>query len=78
MSFTNKMRIDYQDGACPPFGPIYGLSEPKLDVLRAYIDGNLAKGSFVTQNLRPEHQSSSSRKMMAPCIYVSTTEDLTR
>ena len=36
--------INIQDGACPPFGPIYGLSEPKLDALRAYIEENLVKG----------------------------------
>jgi hypothetical protein len=35
--------IDLEDGASPPFGPIYGLSEPELVALRAYIDENLAR-----------------------------------
>ena len=36
--------IKLQDGAHPPFGPIYGLSEPELEALRTYLDENLAKG----------------------------------
>ena len=28
----------------PPFGPIYGLSEPELEALRTYLVENLAKG----------------------------------
>ena len=36
--------IDIQDGACPPFGLIYRLSEPELDTLHAYINENLMKG----------------------------------
>ena len=36
--------IDIQDGAYPPFGPIYELSKPKLDAFRAYIDEHLEKG----------------------------------
>ena len=36
--------IDLEDGASPPFGPIYGLSEPELEALRVYIDENLARG----------------------------------
>ena len=36
--------IDLQEGASPPFGPIYRLSEPKLQALRTYLDENLEKG----------------------------------
>jgi hypothetical protein len=36
--------VDLIDGACPPFGPIYGLSEPELHALQGYIDNILAKG----------------------------------
>ena len=36
--------IDIQDGACPPFGLIYRLSEPEFDTLHAYINENLMKG----------------------------------
>mgnify|MGYP000072981757 CR=1 FL=1 len=36
--------IDLQEGSCPPFGPIYGLSEPELKDLRTYLNVNLTKG----------------------------------
>jgi hypothetical protein len=36
--------IDLKVGASPPFDPIYGLSEPKLEALRIYIEENLTKG----------------------------------
>jgi hypothetical protein len=36
--------IDLQEGASPPFGPIYGLSGRELQALRTYLDENLAKG----------------------------------
>ena len=29
--------IDLQEGASPPFGPIYGLSEPELQALWTYL-----------------------------------------
>ena len=33
--------IDLQEGACPPFGPLYGLSAQELKALRVYLDENL-------------------------------------
>ena len=36
--------INLQEGANPPFGPIYGLSEPELQALRMYLDEILEKG----------------------------------
>jgi hypothetical protein len=36
--------IDLEEGHSPPFGPIYGLSEPELQALRDYLTENLAKG----------------------------------
>ena len=33
--------IELQDGAQPPFGPIYNLSQTELTTLREYIDENL-------------------------------------
>jgi len=36
--------IDLKEGHSPPFDPIYGLSEPKLQALRDYLTKNLAKG----------------------------------
>ena len=35
--------IELQVGEHPPFGPIYGLSEPKVEALRTYLAENLAK-----------------------------------
>jgi hypothetical protein len=35
--------IELQDGAQPPFGPIYSLSQMELAALREYIDENLSK-----------------------------------
>ena len=44
--------IDLQEGASPPFGPIYGLSEPELQALRTYLDENLEKG-FIQPSKSP-------------------------
>ena len=44
--------IDLVEGASPPFGPIYGLSEPELVALRTYIDENLANG-FIRHSKSP-------------------------
>jgi hypothetical protein len=35
--------IELQDGAQPPFGPIYNLSQTELATLREYIDENFSK-----------------------------------
>ena len=42
--------IELQDGAQPPFGPIYNLSQMKLVVLRKYIDEISPRVSFGIQN----------------------------
>ena len=44
--------IDLQEGTSPPFGPIYGLSEPELEALRTYLDENLEKG-FIQPSKSP-------------------------
>ena len=44
--------IDLIDGAEPPHGPIYSLSEDELKVLKAYIDKNLANG-FIRHSQSP-------------------------
>jgi hypothetical protein len=36
--------IDLEEGAQPPFGPIYNLSKDELLVFQEYIDENLEKG----------------------------------
>jgi hypothetical protein len=36
--------IDLEEGAQPPFGPIYNLSQDEIATLRKYIDENLKKG----------------------------------
>jgi hypothetical protein len=40
------------EGHSPPFGPIYGLSEPELQALRDYLTENLAKG-FIQHSKSP-------------------------
>ena len=44
--------IDLQPRKEPPWGPIYNLSPTKLEVLREYIDENLAKG-FIRHSKSP-------------------------
>ncbi len=44
--------IDLEEGHSPPFGPIYGLSEPELQALRDYLTENLAKG-FILHSKSP-------------------------
>ena len=44
--------IKLQEGKTPTFGPIYGLSERELKVLREYIDENLKKG-FIRRSESP-------------------------
>ena len=44
--------IELQNGAQPPFGPIYNLSQIKLVELRAYIDDNLSK-NFIRHSKPP-------------------------
>lgn len=44
--------IDLEEGAQPPFGPIYNLSQNELAALREYIDENLAK-NFIRHSKSP-------------------------
>lgn len=44
--------IELQEGAQPPFGPIYGLSQNELAALREYLDENLAK-NFIRHSKSP-------------------------
>ena len=44
--------IELEDGAHPPFGPIYALAEPELEALRTYLEENLAKG-FIQPSKSP-------------------------
>jgi hypothetical protein len=44
--------IDLKEGHSPPFGPIYGLSEPELQALHDYLIENLAKG-FIQHSKSP-------------------------
>jgi hypothetical protein len=60
--------IDLQEGACPPFGPIYGLSAPELKALREYLDENLAKG-FIQPSKSPGG---------APILFVKKKDDSLR
>ena len=44
--------IELQEGAQPPFGPIYSLSQNELAALREYLDENLAK-NFIRHSKSP-------------------------
>ena len=44
--------IPLENGASPPFGPIYRLSEVELQALRDYLEENLGKG-FITASSSP-------------------------
>ena len=44
--------IDLLPGMQPPWGPIYGLTEPEQATLRQYIDEHLAKG-FIQHSKSP-------------------------
>jgi len=44
--------IELQEGAQPPFGPIYNLSQNELAALRDYLDENLAK-NFIRHSKSP-------------------------
>ncbi len=48
--WDHEIRI--QEGKTPTFGPIYGLSERELTVLREYLDENLKKG-FIRRSESP-------------------------
>jgi hypothetical protein len=56
--------IDLQNGAQPPFGPIYNLSQNELSALKDYIEENLAK-NFIQHSKFPtgEQYSLLKRKM---------------
>jgi hypothetical protein len=49
---TYDHEIPLVPGKSPPFGPMYGLSEPELKALREYIDENLAR-SFICASSSP-------------------------
>ena len=62
-----------------PFGPIYGLVEPRLDALYPYIDEKLAKG-FIrhSKSLATAPILFVKKKDGSSHNKVTTTEDLTR
>ena len=42
--------IDLEEGAAPPYGPIYSMSETELKALREYLDDMLGKGFIRPSN----------------------------
>ena len=46
-------RIPLEEGKQPPFGPIYQLSTPQLETLRAYIDDQNLKNGFIVPSQSP-------------------------
>ena len=53
-------KIELEPGTQPKFGPLYGMSQEELKVLRKYLDENLAKG-FIRASSSPA---------AAPVIFV--------
>ena len=60
--------IKLQVGEHPPFGPIYVLSEPKLETLRTYLANKLAKGI-----IQPSKSPTG-----APILFVKKKDDALR
>ena len=58
--------IDLQPGKKPPWGSIYNFSPSELEVLRAYIEENLANG-FIRHSKSPAG---------APIFFVKKKMDL--
>jgi hypothetical protein len=46
------LKIDLKDGAAPPLGPIYSLSQSKFQSLREFVDEHLNMG-FIRPSLSP-------------------------
>ena len=49
---TYDHTMQLKEDTSPPFGPLYGLSEKELKVLREYINENLSKG-FIRASSSP-------------------------
>jgi hypothetical protein len=49
---TYDHKIELQEGAEPPFGPIYSLSEVELTTLKEYLQDNIEKG-FIRTSTSP-------------------------
>jgi hypothetical protein len=45
-------KVPLKDGFEPPFGPLYSLSRPELEALKAFFEENLEKG-FIRQSSSP-------------------------
>ena len=56
--------IELQAGEDPPFGPIYGLSEPELEALCKYLAANLVNG-FIQSSKSPAR---------APILFVKKND----
>ena len=48
----NKYAIELEKGKQPPFGPIYSLGPVELEILKTYIETNLANG-FIRPSKSP-------------------------
>ncbi len=42
--WEQDIKIELEQGRCPPFGPIYALTDKEKEVLHTYLSENLAKG----------------------------------
>ena len=53
-------KIDLEPGKVPPYGPLYGMSQDELKVLKKFLDENLEKGF-----IRPSNSSAASPVLFA-------------
>ena len=66
------LKITLQDGALPPLGPLYLLSQEELLALHKFIDENTATGSSAPHALHMEHPCSSYGRRTDPCDSAAT------
>ena len=55
------LKIELEDGQSPPIGPVYSVSQTKLQLLREFLNKHLAMG-FIQPLLSPHGASVLDRK----------------
>ena len=70
------MKIDVDESAKPPLGPIYPLSQSKVSALHEFIDEHLAMGLIHPSNSPFGALFSLLRRRMVLSNYVSISDSL--
>jgi len=71
------LKINLEEGAQPPVGPIYSLSASEREALKEFIEEILPQVLSDQPHPHTVHQSYSLRRKMVHCASVSTSADLT-